>query len=81
MSDQILHAKALAPVMQVPISCSVFVLGDFNFEMDLEDRVNLKTGRAGGKAGQLADVWLSKFGSLAELHQSDPTRAPLTTGF
>eukprot|EP00972_Heterocapsa_arctica_P066147 9759025-Heterocapsa_arctica.AAC.1 len=48
--------------------------------MDLEDRVNLKTGRACGKAGQLADVWLSRFGALAELRQSDLTRAPLTTG-
>eukprot|EP00972_Heterocapsa_arctica_P031631 4658563-Heterocapsa_arctica.AAC.1 len=66
--------------LQGPISGSVSVLGDFNFEMDLEDRVNLKTGRACGKAGQLADAWLSESGSLAELHQSDPTRAPLTIG-
>ena len=55
---------------------TVFILGDFNFTLREEDRLNLDSGLMTGKECGLAQSWNFHFGDFAELHQPNFTRYP-----
>ena len=75
--EQIAHVSDIASKVACCDRIAICILGDLNLEIDFEDRVDVTTGKACAQLDRLARHWSEKSGSLAELHQADPTRAPI----
>ena len=60
----------------------IFILGDFNFVVEQNDRTDLSTGLAIGRQCSVAKFWVDHFWQFDELHQQSHTRFPgnLTEG-
>ena len=55
------------------------IAGDFNFELNANDRITLANGHFCGRVGQVARHWVALFGAFSELFQPEYTRSALVS--
>ena len=58
------------------IDCYIFILGDFNFVLEQQDRTDLNTGLSVGRLCSVGRYWNEHFDGFDELHQQSHTRFP-----
>ena len=54
----------------------VYILGDFNFVVDLRDRTDLATGLSTGRPCSIGRYWLDAFEEFDEMYQQSHTGYP-----
>ena len=75
-SSKIEMLKQLHDFIATRSGAHVFMLGDRNFVLANEDRVQLRTGEFVGQKCRIGELWQEQFGNFDELYQPDPTRFP-----